>query len=116
MSFLSLQEQQIRSVKDARTARRVQSDERQSTFLILPYLGQSTLTQYVYHCRALAQSESEGDGPESEEEETIVNPYPLENKYTDEYDREQCVGSSVVSSDGMKLTAVQVVADAGDGT
>lgn len=41
--------------------------------------------------RATAQSESEGDGPESEEEENDLNPYPLENKYTDEYDREQCV-------------------------
>lgn len=54
------------------------------------------LTHPFYYFRAAEQSESEGDGPESEEEENDLNPYPLENKYTDEYDREQCVDSKAL--------------------
>ena len=32
---------------------------------------------------------SDADGPESEEDDIEENPYPLEGKYTDEYDRQR---------------------------
>jgi hypothetical protein len=32
---------------------------------------------------------SDADGPESEEDDVEENPYPLDGKYIDEYDRQQ---------------------------
>jgi hypothetical protein len=32
---------------------------------------------------------SDADGPESEEDDVDENPYPLDGKYIDEYDRQQ---------------------------
>jgi hypothetical protein len=34
-------------------------------------------------------STSDADGPESEEDDVEENPYPLEGKYIDEYDRQR---------------------------
>ena len=34
-------------------------------------------------------TESDAERPESEEEEELTTPYPLEGKYTDELDRER---------------------------
>ena len=34
-------------------------------------------------------STSDADGPESEEDDVEENPYPLDGKYVDEYDRQR---------------------------
>jgi len=34
-------------------------------------------------------STSDADGPESEEDDVEENPYPLDGKYIDEYDRQR---------------------------
>jgi hypothetical protein len=34
-------------------------------------------------------STSDADGPESEEDDVEENPYPLDDKYIDEYDRQR---------------------------
>ncbi|KAH8102183.1 plus-3-domain-containing protein [Cristinia sonorae] len=41
-------------------------------------------------------SDSEADQPESEEEDVRTNPYPLEGKYTDEYDRQRLLSLSEI--------------------
>ena len=38
---------------------------------------------------------SDADGPESEENEIEENPYPLDGKYIDEYDRQRYVATFV---------------------
>jgi hypothetical protein len=38
---------------------------------------------------------SDADGPESEENDVEENPYPLDGKYIDEYDRQRYTATSV---------------------
>ena len=40
-------------------------------------------------------STSDADGPESEEDDVEENPYPLDGKYIDEYDRQRYTATCV---------------------
>lgn len=61
---------------------------KQSERDFLPYL-----TRYRYLTLSLLRpgmdSTSDADGPESEEDGVEENPYPLDGKYVDEYDRQR---------------------------
>jgi hypothetical protein len=53
-------------------------------------------------------STSDADGPESEEDDVEENPYPLDGKYVDEYDRQRytatCATALLVTADNSTVS------------
>ena len=78
---------QRKSVNVVRARQRVkQSVGKQSTWFLLAY---STLHQFLSKNSPSMDTTSDADGPESEEDDIEENPYPLDGKYIDEYDRQR---------------------------
>ena len=86
-SSWNLQVLQKKSVNVVRARQRVkQSVEKQSTWYLLAYY---TLYQSLSPRSPSMDTTSDADGPESEEDGSEENPYPLDGKYMDEYDRQR---------------------------
>jgi hypothetical protein len=82
---------QRKSVNVVRARQRVkQSVGKQSTWYLLSY---STLYKLLSSHSPSMDTTSDADGPESEEDDIEENPYPLEGKYIDEYDRQRCTAT-----------------------
>ena len=52
-------------------------------------------TNPFFLCSPGMDSTSDVDGPESEEDDVEENPYPLDGKYIDEYDRQRYTATCV---------------------
>jgi hypothetical protein len=80
---------QRRSANAARAPQRAELNVgKQSERDFLPiFLG--TGTNPFSLCSPAMDSTSDADGPESEEDDVEENPYPLDGKFIDEYDRQR---------------------------
>jgi hypothetical protein len=86
-SFWNLLALQRKSANVVRARQGVkQSVGKQSTSYLFAY---STLYQLLSSRSPSMDTTSDADGPESEEDDIEENPYPLEGKYIDEYDRQR---------------------------
>ncbi len=65
---------------------------RQSERVLLAY---RTRYQTLFLYSPGMDSTSDADGPESEEDDVEENPYPLDGKYIDEYDRQRYTATFV---------------------
>ena len=64
-----------------------EAKRRKAEYVVL--FTHSTLYQLLSSRSPSMDTTSDADGPESEEDDIEENPYPLEGKYIDEYDRQR---------------------------
>lgn len=83
-NLLALQRKSVNVVRARQGVK--QSVGKQSTWYLFVY---SAPYQLLSSRSPSMDTTSDADGPESEEDDIEENPYPLEGKYIDEYDRQR---------------------------